>query len=121
MSKKCCLNIDKYTSLFKALGDSNRMAIFNRIFSCSQEGETLANVKEVSTCCELDLSVVSRHLSILREAGVLDAQKVGKEVFYSINAGELANHLRELADYLDSCESNKPRGGSNEQSKRKER
>jgi len=79
------------------------MAIFNRICCCSFEGEEQSNVKGVSTCCDLDLSVVSRHLSILKEAGVLSARKEGKEVFYSINTKELATHLRKLADYLDSC------------------
>lgn len=107
MKKKSYFNLDKYISLFRALGDSNRMAIFNRICCCSQEGETQSNVKEVSTCCDLDLSVVSRHLSILREAGVLNARKDGKEVFYSINTKELATHLRQLADYLDSCDCEK--------------
>ncbi len=103
MKKKSYFNFDKYISVFKALGDTNRMAIFNRICCCSHEGETQSNVKEVSTCCDLDLSVVSRHLSILKDAGVLNGRKAGKEVFYSINTKELATHLRQLADYLDSC------------------
>jgi len=106
MKKKFSFDLDKYTSLFKALGDANRMAIFNRICGCTYEGEARSNVNEVSTCCDLDLSVVSRHLSILKEAGVLNARKEGKEVFYSINTKEVATHLRKLADFLDSCHCN---------------
>ena len=117
MKKKECLKIENYTSLFKALGDSNRMAIFNRILGCSQEGGTSTNVKEVSSCCDLDMSVISRHLSILKEAHVLSAKKCGKNVFYSINSKQLANRLREMADLLDSC-CNKENGGQNEERKK---
>ena len=119
MNAKIGKDLKDYISLFKALGDSNRMAIFNRIMCCSQEEKSDANVKEVSTCCDLDLSVVSRHLSILREAGVLDSRKEGKEVFYSINYKRLAKRLRELADQLDSCCCHLTSEEKNESRKRK--
>ena len=91
-------------SLFKALADPNRMAIFSHLCRCSRDGAKATNVNEVSTCCDVDLSVVSRHLSTLKDAGVLSAEKQGKEVFYSVNGAELASALRSLADYVEtSC------------------
>lgn len=98
--KKCCPT-KKYFSLFKALGDVNRLNIFSYLCSNFHEGENETNVKQVSSCCDVDLSVVSRHLSTLREAEILNSEKRGKEVFYSVNHKELASKLRELADYLD--------------------
>ena len=87
--------------MFKALGDANRLNIFRHLCDSSLEGEKTANVKEVSSCCDVDLSVVSRHLSILKDAGVVTAQKDGKEVFYTVNSKELAVKLREMADFLE--------------------
>lgn len=114
MKSRKSLNLKDYISLFKALGDSSRMAIFSRILCCSSEEKKNANVKEISTCCDLDLSVISRHLSILKDADVLDAKKEGKEVFYSINHKRLAKRLRELADILDSSTCQIKRGEDHE-------
>lgn len=100
MKKKCCPT-KNYLSLFKALGDSNRLNIFSYLCACFHQGENETNVKEVSGCCDVDLSVVSRHLGTLKEAGVLVSEKKGKEVFYAVNSKELANKLRDLANFLD--------------------
>jgi DNA-binding transcriptional ArsR family regulator len=51
----------------------------------------------------VDLSVVSRHLGILKKSGVLKAEKKGKEVFYSINSKELVKSLRSIADFIENC------------------
>ena len=59
----------------------------------------------MSRCCglDVDLSVVSRHLAQLRDCDLVRSEKEGKSVLYSANAGEIADHLRKLADALDSC------------------
>src|SRR5688500_11158470 len=102
-SKKCVFtdNFNKLTSLFKALGEPNRMAIFSQICTSSASGSRQANVNEIKSCCDVDLSVVSRHLSVLKDAGVLSAEKKGKEVLYSVNGKELASLLRNLADEIE--------------------
>ena len=60
-------------------------------------------VTEVSDCCGVHLSGVSRHLSILRQAGVVTAEKRGREVLYTLDCGALASTLRGLADALEAC------------------
>jgi len=60
-------------------------------------------VSEVAGCCPTDLSVVSRHLATLCDAGILEAEKPGKEVYYSICYLELATTLRAMADAIESC------------------
>lgn len=86
---------------FKALGEQNRMTIFNHLCGC----RTKVNVNEVATCCDVDLSVISRHLATLKKAGVLLSEKKGKEVFYSVDAKAIAKQLRDLADKIEkqSC------------------
>ncbi|MBT3984415.1 MAG: winged helix-turn-helix transcriptional regulator [Bacteriovoracaceae bacterium] len=101
--KSCCdkFSVKKFASLFKALGDSTRLAIFSHLCVCHKSGDGQGNVKDVSQCCEVDMSVVSRHLSTMKKADLLLAEKKGKEVFYSINSKELASKLRELADFIE--------------------
>jgi ArsR family transcriptional regulator len=85
--------------LFRALSEPNRIAILTRlaIAGCEQ------TVSEVARCCPVNLSVVSRHLKTLREAGLLSAERRGKEVYYRARARQLATQLRALADALDGC------------------
>jgi DNA-binding transcriptional ArsR family regulator len=42
-------------------------------------------------------------LRTLKDAGVLEAEKKGKEVFYRVKARELVRFLRGLADALETC------------------
>lgn len=91
--------INKFSELFKVLSDSNRLSLVTRLCQCRE-----ANVSELSTCCSIDLSVVSRHLSKLKNAGILGAKKRGKEVYYELKASDLSQMLRELADEIEKAD-----------------
>ena len=60
-------------------------------------------VSEVARCCPINISVVSRHLSTLRDAGILTSEKRGKEVRYSVVVSALVERLRAIADALEGC------------------
>lgn len=96
MKKK---DLQKLSSLFKVLSDSNRLSMVKHLCGCRE-----AKVGELADCCSIDLSVVSRHLSKLKNAGVLGARKEGKEVFYDLKRSELAQVLRELADEIENTD-----------------
>jgi len=85
--------------LFRALGDPNRLALLARLAVCGRA----ATVTEIACCLPIDLSVVSRHLRRLREAGVLDCERRGKEVYYIVRYDTLASTLRHIADAIDAC------------------
>ncbi|MCK5115917.1 MAG: winged helix-turn-helix transcriptional regulator [Candidatus Aegiribacteria sp.] len=97
----CCSGLEGILlpKMFKALSDPNRVSILIRLAECCAP----CSVSEVAECCPVDLSVVSRHLAILREAGILEAQKRGKEVYYTVCSRTLVNTLRRIADALESC------------------
>lgn len=59
---------------------------------------------EIAADVPVDMSVVSRHLAALREAGVLDAERAGRTVRYRVRYGTVAGLLRDLADAIDACE-----------------
>jgi ArsR family transcriptional regulator len=86
------------TRLFKALSDPTRIAL---LAGLARRGP--ATVSEVAGCCPVDLSVVSRHLALLREAGIVACEKKGKEVRCRIRYATLAGALRELADAIEAC------------------
>jgi len=60
-------------------------------------------VSSLAAHLPIDVSVVSRHLRVLREVGVVTAEKHGKEVRHHLDCGDLIRMLRNLADALESC------------------
>ena len=97
----CCPDLEALIDpeLFRALSDPNRVALLARLGRTGRP----TTVTEAATCCPVDLSVVSRHLSVLRRAGVVEAEKTGREVRYTLSAADLAAGLRSLADALEAC------------------
>lgn len=85
--------------LFKALCDPTRVSLLACLAKCGRA----CSVGEVAECCNVDLSVVSRHLSQLADAGVLESSKQGRTVFYRVLFTDLSAKLRALADAIDSC------------------
>ena len=96
-----CCNADGLMDpkFFKALGDPNRIAILARLAGCGRP----CTVTELNACCPVDFSVVSRHLALLRDAGILHAERRGKEVHYSVRFDHVAATLRAIADAIEAC------------------
>jgi DNA-binding transcriptional ArsR family regulator len=81
--------------VFAALGDEHRQ----RILLTFEPGERLnvGSIVEVST---LSRTTVSHHLRVLREAGILRSEKIGKEVWFWLDKGFLVGALEAVTDYL---------------------
>lgn len=84
--------------VFSALGDEHRQ----RILLLFDRGERL-NVGQIAEVSTLSRSAVSHHLRILREAGVLGSEKLGKEVYFWINRPWLEEVLGNVLEYLRSA------------------
>jgi ArsR family transcriptional regulator len=80
---------------FTALGDEHRQ----RILLTFEKGERL-NVGQIVEVSTLSRSAVSHHLRILREAGVLQSAKVGKEVFFWVDKAFLHDSLSAVLGYI---------------------
>ena len=83
------------SKVFTALGDEHRQ----RIMLTFEAGERL-NISQIVEVSTLSRSAVSHHLRILHEAGVLDNQKEGKEVYYWINKVKLENALTAVLEHI---------------------
>ncbi len=66
--------------LFHALADETRLAILRQL---RDEGEVCAC--DFRACCTLAQPTVSHHLKVLREAGLVTAEKRGLWVHYQLN------------------------------------
>jgi DNA-binding transcriptional ArsR family regulator len=80
---------------FTAMGDEHRQ----RILLTFEKGERL-NVGQIVEVSTLSRSAVSHHLKLLKESGVLDSEKQGKEVYYWINKPFLEQSLHAVLGYI---------------------
>ncbi len=81
--------------VFEALGDTHRQ----RLVLSFEPGERL-NVGQLADVSTLSRSTVSHHLKVLREAGVLESEKIGKEIYFWVNKAFLQNVFGDVTDYL---------------------
>lgn len=101
MSQRCCSELEQLLSplFFKALCEPNRLKIVSLLSDC----QTPLTVGQIAENLPVDSSVVSRHLAILRDAGIVLARKRGKEVNYFLDTGRLIGSLRAIADAFEAC------------------
>ncbi|MEX2218820.1 MAG: metalloregulator ArsR/SmtB family transcription factor [Phycisphaerales bacterium] len=98
---RCCGPVDDLLdpALFKALSDPTRAQLWACLVKCARP----CSVSEVAECCEVDFSVVSRHLATLEGAGLLESRKDGRTVFYSVQHGTVCRLFRALARAVSDC------------------
>jgi len=81
--------------IFIALGDEHRQ----RILLAFEKGEKL-NILQIVSTSTLSRTAVTHHLKVLRDSGVLNSEKIGKEVFFWINSETVANALQQVLTYI---------------------
>ena len=99
--KQCCSGLSSLLSprLFKALSDPKRLSLFARL----AEARRPCTIGDIAEGSDVDMSVVSRHLGLLRDAGIIRCVKRGKEVWCTIEKSSVVEMLRDLADALEAC------------------
>ena len=71
-------NYDREAEILKVLGHPVRLKIVAGLISES------CNVKKIWECLGLPQATVSQHLALLKNKGIIDGQRNGVEVFYSV-------------------------------------
>jgi len=69
---------EERAKIIKALAHPSRLMMVDALV----EGEKC--VCELTELVGSDMSTVSKHLSLMKEAGIVDDRKVGQQVFYSL-------------------------------------
>jgi ArsR family transcriptional regulator len=85
--------------MFVALGHPHRQ----RIVLMFEPAERL-NVGQIVAASTLSRSAVAHHLKVLREAGVVRAEKVGKEMWYRTDPQAVRIALTVVLKYLAQLE-----------------
>jgi len=83
--------------LLKALGEFNRLSLVYELCDAHHPQNAMCLCK----CCQVDSSVVSRHLKILLDEGIVGVHKNGRERAYYLNRPNLAKTLRAFADKVE--------------------
>ena len=85
--------MDQLIQIFKALSDKNRLRIVKML-----EQKSMC-VCEITEILQLANSTVSKHLSILKNAGLIVSQKEGRWINYKINP-ESDKYVNALEDIM---------------------
>jgi DNA-binding transcriptional ArsR family regulator len=80
--------------IFKALGHPSRLKMVESLF----DGERC--VCELQAMVGSDTSTVSKHLNILKEAGILQDERRGTNIYYSLRMKCVANFLGCVEDFV---------------------
>jgi len=90
-------NYEALAQLFHILGDRTRL----RILMALQSGKL--NVTQLCKALKAPQPTVSRHLGIMRMAGLLVNRRNGKEIFYRLSDAPGPGSARSLRSLLDSA------------------
>jgi ArsR family transcriptional regulator len=93
-------SIEKFSEIFKALSNPNRLKIFLRLVSCCQPGTYMNiknNVEPEGCACVGELgqdlgivpSTISHHIKELRQAGLIRMERRGQKIECSIDPATL--------------------------------
>lgn len=97
MSNCNTIDLEYYAGLFRALSNPHRLQVFHLLSGCCEPGTT-CSTDELQSCCvgeldeqlEIASSTLSHHLRELHQAGLIEMQRRGKQIFCSVNPETLA-------------------------------
>ncbi|ANF94890.1 ArsR/SmtB family transcription factor [Paenibacillus bovis] len=90
-------NMGKTTRFLNGLSDPMRLQILSIL---GKKGRM--NVGEISSNFKISRPAISHHLRILKDAGIVQYEKTGQEVYYWMDQDYIVYHLRNLANEMSS-------------------
>jgi DNA-binding transcriptional ArsR family regulator len=93
MNTKTQTKYEARAKIIKAMAHPTRLFIVDELARCQQRC-----VCELTEMVGVDMSTVSRHLAVLKNAGIIEDKKRGAQVYYSLR-------VRCVLDFLECVES----------------
>jgi DNA-binding transcriptional ArsR family regulator len=87
-------NLERAANMLKAMAHPVRI----RIIDCLEDGKE-HTVTEIHNKLEIEQSVTSHHLGILKDKGVLSSRRTGKNTYYFLKH----ENIRALLTCINSC------------------
>jgi len=99
MKPNCCKNksvekIKQAVEFLKIISERNRL----KILCLLKKGEKC--VCEIWHCLKLPQNLVSHHLKVLKDFGLISSRKEGVKIFYKINKKAIQKYLKLLNRFL---------------------
>jgi ArsR family transcriptional regulator len=88
--------LQESSELLRALTHPLRMQILEFI-----DSQDHINVNKIYNTLNLEQSITSQHLRILRNAGIVETTRDGKYIFYSINYEKVKSAMEAIDTFLD--------------------
>jgi ArsR family transcriptional regulator, lead/cadmium/zinc/bismuth-responsive transcriptional repressor len=88
------LEIEKkndFIRLFKALANEDRLKIMNLL---KKNGKMIP--QQLQKHFFLEQSTTSHHLNTLKNAGITKSQKLGRNIYYSLDYETMAKHIKDF-------------------------
>jgi DNA-binding transcriptional ArsR family regulator len=99
MTERCLALVDDPTlEAISALAERTRLQI---LFLLGERGRMC--VGDIAAHFKISRPAISHHLKILKVSRIVHSEKVGQEVYYSVDMGGLVATLRGLANSLEQC------------------
>ena len=89
------INIDEYCAIFKALAHPTRLVIAYNLMDKKE-----CNFTKMSECLNIAQPTVSQHLSVLKNAKVLTAHRIGNQICYKVENPKVINILKQLKNKI---------------------
>ncbi len=86
--------LEKALKKLRAVTHPKRIAIIKMLSE-----KPKMNVKQIYTKLMIEQAASSHHLKLLRLSGILNANREGKEIYYSINSSNFEHFI----DCIDKC------------------
>ncbi len=104
--RKAKVNINKEkllvsSEVLRALAHPLRMQILEFI-----DQNEMINVNKIYNTLKLEQSITSQHLRILRLAGLVETERNGKFIHYSINYDKVGNAVEAIKGFLEEADYN---------------
>ena len=78
MDSKTLRFYETQADIFKALAHPTRLFIISQLSCCEK------CVCEITALVDADTSTISKHLSILKNAGIVETEKKGSNIYYRL-------------------------------------
>ncbi|MDP4092664.1 MAG: metalloregulator ArsR/SmtB family transcription factor [Bacillota bacterium] len=84
------MDIKKYTKIFKALSNENRLEIYLKIVEKQEASFDTGDecfINEIAGCFKIGAPTISHHIKELSNAGLIFTEKKGKYLICKVNEG----------------------------------
>lgn len=86
------------SKFFKTLSEPIRVQILKYLMLNGR-----ADIQSIAEHMPQDRSVISRHLNLMQEAGILTSEKENRHMFYSVNGLPFIEKLADITQKIKKC------------------